>query len=92
LFCFDLGDLGSVMGRLDGTDAESVTARGTVQNLRRQRLERLGSQMELVRGRIDGKIAITIIRYQPGVENTKPPLGEVAAHMLAEFGLAGEID
>ena len=42
--------------------------------------------------RIDGKIAITIIGYQPGVENTKPPLREVAAHMLAEFGLAGEID
>lgn len=72
MFCFDLGDLGSVMGRLDGTDAESVTARGTVQNLTRQRLERLGSQMELVRARIDGKIAITIIGYQPGVENTKP--------------------
>lgn len=47
--------------------------------------------MELVRGRI-GKIAITIIRYQPGVENTKSPLREVAAYMLAEFGLAGEID
>jgi hypothetical protein len=72
LFCFDLGDLGSVMGRLDGTDAESVTARGTVQNLTRQRLERPGSQMEPARERIDGKIAITIIRYQPGVENTKP--------------------
>jgi hypothetical protein len=92
LFCFDLGDLGSVMGRLDGTDAESVTARGTVQNRTRQRLERLGGQMELVRGRIDGKIAITIIGYQPGVENAKSPLREVAAHMLAEFGLAGEID
>ncbi len=92
LFCFDLGDLGSVMGRLDGTDAESVTARGTVQHLTRQRLERLGGQMELVCGRIDDKIAITIIGYQPGAENTKPALREVAAHMLAEFDLSGEID
>jgi hypothetical protein len=80
------------MGRLDRTDAESVTARGTAQNLTRQRLERLGSQMELVRGRIDGKIAFAIIGYQPGVENTKPPLREVAARMLAEFCLVGEIE
>ena len=80
------------MGRLDGTDAESVTARGTVQHLTRQRLERLGGQMELVCGRIGGTIAITIIGYQPGAENAKPVLREVAAHMLAEFDLAGEID
>ena len=79
-----------MMGRLDGTDAESVTARGTVQNLTRQRPERLGGQMELVRGRIDGKIASHHHRLPTWFREHRAPLREVAAPMLAEFGLAGE--
>ena len=42
--------------------------------------------------RIGGKIYITVSAYQPGAENTKPALRELAAQTLAEFGLTGEID
>jgi hypothetical protein len=39
-----------------------------------------------------GKIFITVLAYQPGAENTKPALRELAARTLAEFDLTGQID
>ena len=98
VFCSNLGDLGSVVCRLDGTDAES-TVSGVMlhsssdwQHVTRQWLERTGGQMALQSWRIGGKICITVDAYQPGAENTKPALRELAARTLAEFDLTGEID
>ena len=43
--------------------------------------------------RCGGKIIhITVSAYQPGAENTKPALRELAAQALAEFDLTGRID
>ncbi len=92
VFCSNLGDLGSVVNRLDGTDAEYAYARGIRQHVTRQWLEQIGGQMQLLSLRIPGKIVITVLAYQPGAENTKPALRELAARTLAEFDLTGEID
>ena len=45
VFCSNLGDFGSVVCRLDGTDAEYAMARVTAQHETRQWLERTGGQM-----------------------------------------------
>ena len=92
VFCSNLGDLGSVFCRLDGTDSEFVMARVTAQRERRQWLERTGGQMILQSWLIRDKIRISVGAYQPGAENTKPALRELAARTLAEFDLTGEID
>jgi hypothetical protein len=44
-----------------------------------------------VSGRVGPKISIAVIAYQPGGKNSKSHLREMAAHTLAEFGLAGVI-
>ena len=62
------------------------------QHVTRQWLERAGGQLTLQSWRIGDKIGITIEAYQPGAENTKPALRELAARTLAEFDLTGEID
>jgi hypothetical protein len=90
--CSNLGDLGSVVCRLDGTDAEYASARVTGLRATRQRLERAGGQLTLLSWRVCGKIGITVVGYQPGGNNTKPALRELAAQTLAEFDLIGEID
>jgi polyketide synthase 5 len=92
VFCSYVGDIGSVLRRLDGTDAEYATVRAVGQDVSRQWLEQTRGQMRLQSWRIGDKIGITVIAYQPGAENTKPALRELAAHTLAEFGLTGEID
>jgi hypothetical protein len=91
--CSNLGDMGSVVCRLDGTYCEYGVARGTRQHVTRQWLERVGGQMNVVSLRAPplGKIFITVLAYQPGAENTRSALAELAARTLAEFDLTGEI-
>ena len=92
--CSHLGDVGSIVSCIDGTQCEYAYARGTRQHVTRQWLERMGGQMQLLSFRLPpaGKIFIHVLAYQPGAENTKPALRELAARTLAEFGLTGRID
>jgi hypothetical protein len=90
----NLGDVGWDVSRLAGTHCDYAFARGTRQNVSRQWLERTGGHMQLLSFRLPplGKIFIHVIAYQPGAENTKPALRELAARTLAEFDLPGQID
>jgi hypothetical protein len=91
VFCSYLGDLHSVIGSPAGTIAEFENARGTGQLETRQFLDRIGGRMIILSGRINGRIFISVGAYQPGAENTKDALRELAAHTLADFDLTGEI-
>ena len=91
VFCSNLGDFSSLVCRADGTEAEYVTARMTRQRVTRQWLERTGGLMAVLSGRVQGKLGVGVLCYQPGATNTKPALRELAAHTLAEFDLTGEI-
>ena len=102
VFCSNLRDLGSVVYAFARTDAEYASVSGALntlhlirvigQGVTRQWLERAGGQLTLQSWRIGGKVGITIEAYQPGAENTKTALRELAARALAEFDLTGEID
>lgn len=92
VFYSNLGDVGTVVNRLDGTDAEYATARVTAQQETRQGLERMGGQMTVQSLRISDGFVISVNAYQPGATNTKPALRELAAHTLAEFDLTGKIE
>ena len=74
--------------------AEYMYARGINQHATRQWLERMGGQLQLLsyRSPVLGKFTIHVLAYQPGAENTKPALRELAARTLAEFGLTGKIE
>ncbi|MBO0879731.1 MAG: hypothetical protein J2P17_05045 [Mycobacterium sp.] len=93
VFYSNLGDMGTVLCHLDGTHADYGIARGPRQRVTRRWLERTGGQMNVLSLRAPscGKIFITVLAYQPGAENTKPALRELAARTLAEFGVTGEI-
>ncbi|RAV13560.1 hypothetical protein DQP55_10010 [Mycolicibacterium sp. GF69] len=91
VFCSNLGDFGSVVVRIDGSDAEYATARLTWQHATRQWLERTGGQMVVQSWRLGDTAGISVCAYQPGATNTKPALRELAARTLADFGLVGDI-
>lgn len=93
VLCSNLGELGPLVCRVDGTDGELALTRATGQHFTRQWLERVGGQMTLQSWRTAGpKVYLTVNAYQPGAENTKPALRELAARTLAEFDLTGTID
>lgn len=91
VLCSNLGDLGSVVCRLDGSDAEFVTGRLAFQQLTQQWLERTGGLMTVQSWRLHTRIVISIGAYQPGAENTKLAMREFAARTLDEFNLTGEV-
>jgi hypothetical protein len=102
VFCSNLRDLGPVVYALARTEAEYATVslnlyplhliRVIAQRVTRQWLEQAGGQLTVQSWRIGDKVGITLEAYQPGAENTKPALRELAARTLAEFDLTGEID
>jgi hypothetical protein len=92
VFCSNLGEFPPVVCRLDGTDSELVMTRVTAQHERRAWLEQTGGQMILQSWRIRDTIRISVNAYQPGAENTRAALRELAAQTLGDFGLAGEIE
>ena len=66
--------------------------RGIDRHNTRQALEQRSGLLAVTGGRIFGKMSISIVAYQPGGQNTKPHLRELAARTLAEFDLPGRID
>jgi hypothetical protein len=94
VICSNLGDVGSMISLIDGTHCDYAFARGMRHRVTRQWLERTGGQLQLLSFRTPplGKIFFHLLAYQPGAENTKPALRKLAARVLEEFDLTGEIE
>ena len=92
VLCSDLGHLPVALACPDGTAAEYVNLRGVDQNVTRRYIESAGGQLVVVGGRLGGKMSMSVVAYQPGGNNSKAHLRELAAHTLTEFGLTGVID
>lgn len=102
VFCSNLRELGPMAFALARTEAEYATVSAHLyplhlirvigQGVTRRWLERAGGQLTVQSWRIGDKVGITVEAYQPGADNTKPALRELAARTLAEFDLTGEID
>ena len=94
MLCSNLDEFDPFVYRPDGTDGDMILTRATGQGITRQWLELTGGQMTLQSWRVGGgsKIYFTFNAYQPGAANTKPALRKLAAHVLAEFDLTGEVE
>ena len=82
--CTNLGDLDSVVGCVDGTQADFVFARGVDQKVTPQLLEQ---KFFLASGRIGGQLFLTVIAYQLDGTNSKAELTTLARDTLATFDL-----
>lgn len=89
--CSSVGELPELGFQIDGTVAEHGYLRAVDQNVRRRQIEGAGGQLVLVAGRVGGKMNIGVTAYEPGARNTKPRLRALAADVLAEFGISGEV-
>lgn len=87
----NFGDMPADLMRLDGTPAEYLCFRGVDRHVNRATLERRGGILTVTAGRMAGKIAMSVISYQPGGTNTQDGLREVIAKTLGEFGLTGTV-
>lgn len=87
--CSNVGDAPDIIAALDGTRAEFMMARGVDGQIPRDVLEHRQGLLTVIVMRVNGKVAMPVIGYQPGGVNTKEQLRKHVEETLAEFGLTG---
>ncbi|MHA3022100.1 wax ester/triacylglycerol synthase domain-containing protein [Mycobacterium sp. BMJ-28] len=90
--CSNMGDLPSDVALADGTAAEYMFFRGVDRTITRHSLEKRGGLLTVVALRVNGKLSLGVVAYQPGAGNTKAWLRELITGTLADFGLTGHIE
>ena len=90
--CSNLGALDPALSRLDGTDATYVSMRLAEQGVTEESTERSHGQLYLGSGHINGKLFVTVVAYQHGIENSRSQLRELVVQTLADFRLTALAD
>ena len=89
--CSNFGVIPAEVTRVDGTPAEYLCFRGVDRHVTADNLDRRRGAMTVTSGKIGDKMTITVISYQPGMENSRAELRGVMTETLKDFGLSGEI-
>jgi len=89
--CSNMGAMPPAATSVDGTPAEYLSFRGVDRHVTAENLEKRRGIMTVTSGQIANKMTITVISWQPGLENSAAELHRVIADTLGEFGLSGEI-
>lgn len=89
--CSNFGTMPPEVTQVDGTPAEYLSFRGVDRHVTADNLARRRGAMTVTSGQIASKMSISVISYQPGLENSPAELHKAIADTLQDFGLAGEI-
>jgi hypothetical protein len=90
--CSNLGDIHPAANRPDGNDAARLAIRMIEPGMAQSRLDATGGQLNLLVGRVAGKILISVSAYPAGKTNSASELREAASLTFGEFDLTAEID
>jgi hypothetical protein len=83
----NLGEVPSAVTRPDGTDADYCTARSVYPGVTRATMHRTGGVLGFIAGRVNGKVGISVLSYQPGRPNSDAELRQTLSSTLAAFSL-----
>ena len=89
--CSNFGAIPAEVTVVDGTPAEYMCFRGVDRHVTADNLDRRRGAMTVTSGKVGEKMAITVISYQPGMENSRAELRGILTETLKDFGLSGEI-
>jgi hypothetical protein len=83
----NLGEVPSAVTRPDGTDADYCTARSVYPGMTRATMHRTGGVLGFISGRVNGKVGISVLSYQPGRPNSDAELRQTLSSTFAAFSL-----
>jgi diacylglycerol O-acyltransferase len=83
----NLGEVPSQVTRPDGTDADYCTARSVYPGVTRATMHRTGGVLGFISGRVNGKVGISVLSYQPGRPNSDAELRQILSSTFAAFSL-----
>ena len=83
----NLGDIDPAVNRPDGTEAAYFTMRSLYPGMGRATMDRVGGVLAFASGRINGRVFISVLCYQPGGCDSTQLLQQTVADALADFSL-----
>jgi hypothetical protein len=83
----NLGEVPSEVTRPDGTDADYCSARSVYPGMTRATMHRTGGVLGFISGRVNGKVGISVLSYQPGGPNSDAELQQTLSSTFAAFSL-----
>ncbi|MFW3114182.1 hypothetical protein MHAE_10491 [Mycobacterium haemophilum DSM 44634] len=90
--CSNMRDMYPAMANIDGADADYCSGALFNQGATRRNIEDGNGQLYICSGRINGRLFIRSIAYQPGIENSKKYLRAMLEQALADYELTAEIE
>lgn len=90
--CSNLRDMYPAMANIDGSDADYCSGALFNRGATRRNIEDANGQLYVCSGRINGRLYLRSISYQPGAENSKKYLRTILEQTLVDFGLTAEIE
>jgi hypothetical protein len=83
----NLGEVPSWVNRPDGTDADYCSARSVYPGMAKATMHRTGGVFGFISGRVNGKVGISVLSYQPGAVNSDAALRQTLSETFAAFSL-----
>jgi diacylglycerol O-acyltransferase / wax synthase len=84
----NLGDIDIAVNRPDGTAAESFAIRSLYPRVTRATMHSAGGVLAMLSGRVNGRVFISVLAYDPARPGSNRQLQEAIFSTLADFGLA----
>src|SRR5206468_1369614 len=82
-----IGEVPAGVTRPDGTDADYCSARSVYPGVTRATMHRTGGVLGFILGRVNGKVGISVLSYQPGRVNSDALLRRTLSDTFAAFSL-----
>ncbi len=83
----NLGEVPSAVTQPDGTEADYCSARSVYPGVTRATMHRTGGVLAFISGRVNGKVGISVLGYQPGQPNSDAELRQALSSTFAAFSL-----
>ncbi|BBX00269.1 hypothetical protein MMOR_12050 [Mycolicibacterium moriokaense] len=83
----NLGDVPAAANRPDGTEADSFSMRSLYPRVTQGMMHRAGGLMGMLSGRVNGRVFVSVLRYDPAHPCTNEELHDAILRTLAEFSL-----
>lgn len=84
----NVGDIDPAVNRPDGTDADYFTVRSLYPGVTKATMHRVGGVLALLSGRINGRVVVSALSYQPDQPNSVELLREMLSDTFDDFALA----
>jgi hypothetical protein len=88
----NLGDTAPALNKPDGTDADYFAMKSLYPGVTKAIMHRTGGVLALLSGRVNGRVFVSALAYQPGRNNSDDQLRQDLSSVLRDFSITASTD